>query len=266
MRGIFGGIDAGAQIRDPHAQLTNLGNLVVELGGQAPDRTITGRELGELRREPIPIGTGVDQLLLGGREPDHLVLGAVPGVLGGALQAALRERSRRLGPVELGAQVGAGALLVAQPRDVLVEQTVVFRQRAPQHRDLVQGTFVLVLEMLQLVGDLGARRALGAGPLLGLTPRLLGGQALELAAQRRRLVLGVGAGAQLLFEPLVLVGQHPARFLGRPVVPARRVLELGETLANRAPTGVDRRGNGHRVDGERRRRGRRQLGAFSLRE
>ncbi len=79
-------------------------------------------------------------------------------------------------------------------------------------------------------------------------------------------MLGVGARAQLLLEPGVLVGQDPARLFGRPVVAPGRVLELGEPLADGPASGVDRRRHGDRIHRERGRRGGRQLRAFSLRE
>ena len=126
--------------------------------------------------------------------------------------------------------------------------------------------FVLFLEALQLVGDLGPGRSFGTGALLRAALRLFGGQPIDLTAQGRGLVLGVSASRQLFLQPLVLVGEHAARLFGGAVVADGRVLELGQPLAHGPPTGVDGGRYRNRVDRQDRRRRRRGLGAFPLRE
>ena len=187
-------------------------------------------------------------------------------VLGRALQAALGERPRRFGPLELDSQRGACALLLAQPGDVLVEQTVVLGERTAQRVQLLDDPLVLFLEALELAGHLRPRLALGAGALLCGAAGFLFAQALELAPQRGGLVLRVGAGVELLFEPLVLVGEHAARLFRRAVVAPGRVLEFGEPGLDRPPTGLDGLRNGDRVDAQDRRRRGCHFGAFPLRE
>ncbi len=125
---------------------------------------------------------------------------------------------------------------------------------------------VLLLEALQLVGNLGARRMFGPCSFLRAASRLLGTQPLDLATESRGLVLGVGAGAGLLVEPLVFGGKDPARFFGRAVVPPGGSLELGQSRPERPPTRLRRLRDGDRVDAEHGRRGGRPLGAFPLRE
>ncbi len=266
MRGFLGRVDAGTEVGDPHLQPADLVAARVELRGHTAERTVAGSQLRELVRESVAVGAGVGELLLRRGEPDHLVFGAVPSVVGGAQQAALGQRSGCLGPVELGVKLGPQLLLFAQPVDVLVEQAVVLRQRAPQHAHLVHDAVVLFVEPLQLVGDLGSGGTLGLAPLPGAALGLLLTQPFDLAPQRGRVVLSLRPRVVLLLETLVFVGQDPAGLLGRPVVAPSRVLELGQPLAHGPAAGVGRLRHCDRVDAQRRRRRRGHLGALPFGE
>ena len=201
------------EVGDAHLEPADLRVPLLDLRLHATDRAVPRGQLGQLLGEVVTVRTRVGELLLGGREADHLVLGAVPRVLGRTLQAALGQRPGRLGAVELGVQRG--------PRPCSSRSRVTYSSSRPSCSDselrsavhLVHDALVLVLEPLELVGDLGPRGALGAGALLRGAPRLLGAQPLELAAQRRGFVLRVRPRVQLLFEALVLVGQDPPRLL-----------------------------------------------------
>ena len=147
-------------------------------------------------------------------------------------------------------------LLVVQPLGVLVEQTVVVEQRSAHPVELVDDSCVLVVHPLHLARELRLR--LPGRRELGLRGPLLLGRAepFELSPKGGRRALRLAARGRLLLEQRPLLLHDPLRLFGRAEIGARERLHLGQPLANRAPSGTDRRGVDRNRSERQHRRGR----------
>ena len=120
-------------------------------------------------------------------------------------------------------------------------------EERPAHAvELVDDPCVLVLDALDLGGELRSRLVRGREPSLRGALLLRGAQPLELAAERGSGALGVGAGLRFLFEQRPLLERDTTRLLGGTQVAARQRFDLDQALAGAAPArdrgGIDRRG------------------------
>ena len=196
---------------------------------QACDRSIARRHLGELFRQPIAVRLQVGDLVLGRREFDHLVFGALLRGLGRVLQAAFRGDCAppRRGRVRL-ATTRVGFARSRSWRRVILDEAVVIVQRALEELELVHDPVVLLVKVFDLLRDLGTGRASGTVLRVGGALVVGGAEALDFAPRRGGFGLGLRAGRRLVLEAVVLLEQDtgallpPSGSCGGPPVRDRR--------------------------------------------
>ena len=182
-------------------------------------------------------------------EAGEVFFGATARGFGRDLEVAFGDALRLFGADLLAARHRLRFLLFAEPPRVLVEQAVVVEERPAQSVELVDDTGVLVVHALDLGRELRARLVRRREPRLRGALLLGRAQAFDLAPQRRRGALGLGAGRRFFLEQLALFEHDAARLFGGPQVAARERFDLGQSLARARATG-DRGG----VDRDRARR------------